>query len=281
MKGKKYLELTRINHGLILAFAILTGQVIALKSLPDATTFIVSALCGIFIQTGSFVIGDFWDMQTDIANRRMDRPLARGVIRPKTAVDIALISFLIGFILAYTLNSVAFYITVLFAILGVGYAYYLKNVALVGNIVIAASMAVPFVFGAYAAAQTAPLAVWVIALITLLAGTGRELIKGVQDLEGDKKTGRKTFAVLTGKHNTLFFAKAFIFLSIITSAVPFFYITEYYMDPLFLALMVINAFIWTKAIWESDKKKDLEKTRMETLYGMFVGTLAFLLGAVF
>ncbi|NYZ79651.1 UbiA family prenyltransferase, partial [Candidatus Micrarchaeota archaeon] len=265
-KAKHILELTRIDHGLIVAFAILAGEIIALKALPDATTFAISALCGIFIQAGSFAIGDFFDVKTDVANRRLDRPLARGDIKPKTAVDISLLCFLIGFILAYTLNVQAFYIAVIFAILGAAYGYYLKNVALVGNIVTATSMAIPFVFGAYVVSSSAPLAVWIIALIAFLGGTGRELIKGVQDYDGDKATGRNTFAIAAGKQNALFSAKALIFLAVLASAVPLFYINEYYMDPIFLALMIINAVVWVKAASESSKMKDLEKTRRETLY---------------
>ena len=67
----------------------------------------------------------------------------------------------------------------------------MKKVKLVGNFYIAYVMAIPFIFGGVSVLQTNtyffqinPI-IYVIALIAFLTGSGREIMKDVQDFEGD------------------------------------------------------------------------------------------------
>ena len=275
---KKYLELTRINHGIITAIAIVAGQILTIKALPSAETLILSALCGILIQAGSFTIGDYWDRETDVKNRRFDRPLARGDVAPLTAMILSVIFFFAGLYAGFLINEKALNIALIFTLVGVAYAYWLKKVALWGNAATASAMAIPFIFGAYTVSSAVPQAVWIIAIVAFFAGMGRELIKGIQDYDGDKATGRRTFAIAAGKHNAETFGRAFIILAVMTSMLPFFFIKGYMNDYVFLALILINDAMWLGAV---NKMKDLEAVRQVTLYGMLLGTAAFLIGAVF
>jgi geranylgeranylglycerol-phosphate geranylgeranyltransferase len=272
MNLEEFLELTRINHGIIAAIAILAGEIITLHDFPSLDIFIVSALAGAMIQAASFVIGDYWDIETDKKNKRYDRPLARGDVSPSTALILAIILFIGGMYAAYTINSMAFKIAILFSIVGLLYAYNFKKVALLGNIATAASMSVTFVFGAYVISDSVPMAVWIIALVAFFAGVGRELIKGIQDHDGDKATGRLTFAIVAGKHNAAFFGRAFILLAIITSFLPFLFIEGYKGNYTFLAILTVNALLWISAINSAKKEELLDHVRKSTMYGMLIGS---------
>ena len=280
MNLKQFMELTRINHGYLVAIAILVGEIITIGAFPDLIIFIKAVLTGVLIQTGSFTIGDYWDLATDKANKRFDRPLARGDVNPKMAVLIAGISFVLGLIIAATINTLSFYVAFLFLIIGIAYGYYLKKVALIGNFATAASMAVPFIFGAVAHDAQIPLALWILAALAFAAGTGRELIKGVQDYEGDKKTGRKTFAIAAGRKAAVWLGFILIIIAVLISFLPFLWIAEYMGDYLFLLLVIINGIIWIYSGINALELKNFEKIRKFTLIGQFTGVIAFLIGAI-
>jgi geranylgeranylglycerol-phosphate geranylgeranyltransferase len=275
---KKYLELTRINHGVITAVAIVAGQILTLRALPSTEIVLLSALCGILIQAASFTIGDYWDLETDKKNRRYDRPLARGDVQPMTAMLLSVILFFAGLYAGFLIGEKALEIALVFTAVGVAYAYWLKKVALWGNVATAASMAIPFVFGAYTVSTAVPQSVWIITIVAFFAGMGRELIKGIQDYDGDKATGRSTFAIAAGKNAAASFGKSFIALAVMASVLPFFFINGYMNDYVFLALILLNDAMWLGAV---NKMKDLAAVRQTTLYGMMLGTAAFLIGAVF
>ncbi|OYT65535.1 prenyltransferase, partial [ANME-1 cluster archaeon ex4572_4] len=112
-------------------------------------------LTAVFLQAGTFALNDFYDLESDIANQRRDRPLVRGELKKEEALLVACVAVVVGLFFASFLGWVLFLLASVLAVLGVLYDVKLKEVLAVSNIYIAFTMAVPFVFGGLIAEPTA------------------------------------------------------------------------------------------------------------------------------
>jgi geranylgeranylglycerol-phosphate geranylgeranyltransferase len=171
---------------------------------------------------GSFALNDYFDVKTDKANKRHDRPIASGEIAPQAALIAALLCYVVGIAAALPLPPLALYITLIFAALSIAYNFKLKELPLVGNKYIAASMAIPFLFGNLVVAPIIYPWILAIALVAFVAGLGREIIKSAEDMEGDvKHRGARTLPVVIGKKNALLLSAALYAALVPLSLLPF------------------------------------------------------------
>ncbi|MCX6771168.1 MAG: UbiA family prenyltransferase [Candidatus Micrarchaeota archaeon] len=201
-----YLRLFRIEHALLLAVAVLLGELLS-GALPALPLLLCSLAVPVFIEMGSFALNDCFDVKTDKANKRGDRPIASGEIKPSHALIAAASCYIIGIAAALPLPPAALCITIIFAFLSIAYNFKLKELLLVGNMYIAASMAIPFLFGNLVVAPALYPQIWAIALVAFVAGLGREIIKSAEDMEGDVlHRNARTLPVVIGKKNSLLFA---------------------------------------------------------------------------
>ncbi len=223
MDIKELFLLTRFEHALMLALAVLIGETIVLGAFPPINMILaLSLLVPIFSEMGSFSLNDYLDVETDTLNRRMDRPLVRGAITKGFALWFSVICLAASIILAFFININAFGIAVVFGALAVAYDWKLKDLPLVGNIYIGFTMAIPFIFGNFVySGVLLPIALALSAL-GFVAGLAREIIKSVQDMEGDLKArGSKTIPIVIGEVPSLALASALYLLFIPLSALPF------------------------------------------------------------
>ena len=229
-----YRRLFRIEHALLLAVAVLLGELLASSAqpaqlsglpvplLPALPLLICSLAVPVFIEMGSFALNDYLDVKSDKENQRSDRPIASGEIPPRAALLAAAACYILGIAAALPLPPAALYITLLFAILSIAYNFKLKELPLVGNLYIAASMAIPFLFGSLVVAPSILPQIWAIALVAFIVGLGREIIKSAEDVEGDVKHRRaRTLPVVIGRKNSLMLAAILYALAVPLSLSPF------------------------------------------------------------
>jgi geranylgeranylglycerol-phosphate geranylgeranyltransferase len=201
-----YIRLFRIEHALMLVFAVLFAEFLAAGAdgtqLPGMAIIILSLCVPLFIEMGSFALNDYFDVKTDKANRRLDRPIAAGEISPKAALVASAVAYAIGIAASLALPAPCIEIAVAFAALSILYDWKLKDLPLLGNAYIACSMAIPFLFGGLVVSETLHPALLAIAGVAAVAGLGREIIKSIEDVEGDVKHRKsKTLPAVIGKGN--------------------------------------------------------------------------------
>jgi len=279
MRLKAFFRLTRIEHSLFLALAVLVGEIVVTKDIQLWPT-IFGILSVFFIGMGSFALNDFMDYPTDKKNKRKDRPIVNGSISAWAAMATAKVSFPLGVLFALLINLNCFAIAIVFSVLAIGYSYILKKLLLLGNMFIAFSMAVPFVFGNYIVSGQINASIQVLASIAFLTGLGREIIKSIQDMAGDRKYGRWTLPIALGKTIPKYFAVFYILIAIAMSLIPFLLLPKFqnnwlYMGPVTVTDMVL---LWSACL--SLRLKELEKVRKLTLLALGIGLVGFLLGAL-
>ncbi len=291
-KIKAIWELMRLEHGVMIAIAILIGSLIALKGqgLPSFDKFILTFFTALFLEASTFALNDYCDLEIDKRNKREDRPLVRGDLSPKSALYLFFIFFPLGIICSYFVNLACFIIALITALLAILYDTKMKKIKLIGNFYIAYIMAIPFIFGGVAVIEGSTLqfeihpAIYVIALIAFLAGSGREIMKDVMDFQGDKEKGVKSFPKYIGSRKSNILAAFFYIIAIALSFLPFFMETFeiYYLNYYYLALVfVTDTMLLSASIHLIIKKKPhLKLYRKFTLIAIFIGLLAFLLPVI-
>lgn len=200
-----YLEILRPGNAVMAAIAVILMVFVGHNyNIP----VLVGAIL-VFIITGAGnAINDVFDYRIDAINKP-NRPIPSGRISLKIAkyyaLSLFLVSILISFLIGYLVNSIwPIIIVVCATILMYIYASTLKAMALIGNITVASLTGFCFIFaGTIIACDTN---YWFILLISVYLGLfatfmtlAREIVKDMEDIEGDKLDGAKTFPILYGK----------------------------------------------------------------------------------
>jgi geranylgeranylglycerol-phosphate geranylgeranyltransferase len=294
-KFKAIWELMRLEHGVMLFLAILIGSLISQKTLYDnlnlpLLNIVLTFFTALFLEASTFALNDYYDLEIDRINKRTDRPLVRGDISPKTALNIFYLLFPLGLICAYFVNMTCFIIALITALISVLYDIKMKKIKLIGNFYIAYIMAIPFVFGGATVLGNSTFslgtinpAIYVIALIAFLAGAGREIMKDVMDFEGDKLQGVKSFPRYIGIRASNGVASVFYLFAIALSFLPYFSASfgVYYKNiTYFILVFITDTMLLSTCLQLVFKKQpNMKFHRKYTLVAIFIGLLAFLVGA--
>jgi geranylgeranylglycerol-phosphate geranylgeranyltransferase len=294
-KLKAIWELMRLDHGVMLFLAILIGSLIAQKTLYDnlnlpILNIILTFFTALFLEASTFALNDYYDLEIDRINKRTDRPLVREDVSPKTALFIFYVLFPLGLLSSFFVNMTCFLIALITALISVLYDVKLKKIKLIGNFYIAYIMAIPFVFGGATvlgnntfSLETINPIIYVVALIAFLTGAGREIMKDVMDFEGDKSQGVKSFPRYIGLRFSNAVASLFYLVAIALSFFPYFSTDFgiYYKNiSYFILVFITDTMLLSTCLQLIFKKQpNMKFHRKYTLVAIFIGLLAFLVGA--
>ncbi len=172
------------------------------------------------MRRGGNTINDYFDYEIDRINRP-ERPLPRGAMSRKTALYYSLSLFAVGLALAYFINTADFVLAIVAYAAMVLYAWKLKPLPFVGNLVVASLTGATPLYGALAVNRIG-LAGY-LALCAFLVNVAREVIKDIEDVEGDiTKGGAKTLPILWGGRRKAAYIGGAVFavLTVVASFLP-------------------------------------------------------------
>ena len=238
--------------------------------------------CPFLVSAGAFALNDYFDVETDKLNKKKT-PIVTGEISKNNALFISIMLLVLGIIISLPLGIYAFIIAIIFAILSVLYNYKLKDVALIGNIIISMSMAIVFIFTEIAIVGTITNTSIFMGFTSLFSGLGREIYKTVQDMEGDVK-GRnsKTLPVLIGKQNSIHLGTISIILAITLAIYMYFEIIPMKENVAYLTIAGISILLFFKSIsLVYSKENKFKDIRNLTLQAMSIGLISFLISGIF
>ncbi|MEM4272665.1 MAG: UbiA family prenyltransferase [Candidatus Bilamarchaeaceae archaeon] len=283
LKLKEYYALVRFEHAVMLAIAVLIGVTVSFRgALPLDQTLLLALIVPIFSEMGSFALNDYLDLETDKINGKTERPLVRGAFPPWHALAIAAFSFAVSFAASYLLNAVCFIIAVAYNLFAILYDIKLKDLPLLGNVFIATTMAIPFLFGSYAYGIQPSLTIWIIAALGFIAGLAREIVKSVEDVEGDSKARKAmTLPIAIGKGPSLFLAAILFVLFIPLSIMP--YMVELrlsFVSGIFLGIADATILMVALYLLYIRNEKRFAVIRKYSLAGLFCGLLSLLLASL-
>lgn len=277
-------ELSRFPNDIFIGIAVLIGMILSIKTLPPPNLIFYGFFSGFLISASVMVANDIFDLEIDRINNP-NRPLPSGAISIKRAKILVVIYMGLGLLLSMLLTPLNFGIALIFWVLGILYNKYLKKRGLIGNMIVSASVAIPFIYGAVGVIGYANFLSIIFSMLAFLLNTGREIIKGIIDLEGDKEYNVKTLAVTLGAEKASFVASLFIGVSVLLSPLPALAhkVNTYYYLPLVAItdILFIYSVIECILIVRKGRYRELHRTKTLIFIGMGIGLLAFLFGAYF
>ncbi|MDP7444726.1 MAG: geranylgeranylglycerol-phosphate geranylgeranyltransferase [Candidatus Poseidoniia archaeon] len=269
--------LTRPVNSIMVGFAVIVGISVSAPNQLLSVPTLLGFLTGFLISSYSMVVNDWYDLEVDRINSP-DRPLASGRIHPKTAAVFAGIMLTIGLISSILIGLDTFIIASVFAAIAWIYNYQGKKQMLLGNMMVAASVAIPYIYGGATVGMIDDRLLWFLALTSFLAATGREIIKTIADVNGDAARQVKSIARVYGSRIAAY-AGAFFFLGAVASTVIPILVGE--VGIVFTVLILIPDILFIYAavriIMDYSKLKALQIKKI-ALIGMIIGMVIFIIG---
>jgi geranylgeranylglycerol-phosphate geranylgeranyltransferase len=283
-KIKALWDLTRLEHGFIYGLGVLIALAIARQGVPDPKIALAGVLGATLAEMGAFALNDYFDVEVDTKNNRLDRPIVRGDVSKNEALWLAIATSLFGIVAMYFTGSVgAVIVTIILVLFGALYNAKLKEYGIWGNLYISFTMAAPFLFGSLLFANGAHVLL-IIAAIAFLVGLGREIMKGIMDMEGDALRNVRTVARTWGPDRAKYTAMVLYGAGILLSPAPLFINDQkFHMSPLygisaFVSVVILAYVCYT--LFMSHDVSTIGRARKTTLASMAVALLGVLLTAL-
>jgi len=268
-----YLEILRPWNALMAVIAVILVAIIS----GNFTLDVLLACVVVFIVTGAGnSINDYFDHKIDAINKP-ERPIPSGRITLKTAGIYSISLFIIGIITAFTINLLLGIIALLSTLLMVYYAYDLKGRCIIGNLSISFLTGLCFVFGGVAAGEI--ITSIYLGFYAFLMTMAREIVKDMEDVEGDKEEGATTFPIIYGNKKASILAAFFMIISSLTSPILY-YLGIFNIVYLIILLIAIIVFLISAVSLLKDYSiLNTKKISKQIKIGMGVVFLAFALGS--
>jgi geranylgeranylglycerol-phosphate geranylgeranyltransferase len=276
---KKFKAIVRISRPInvsITFFSIIVGAAICINGYYFLSKIILAAVSGALISASGNIINDIFDLEIDKINRS-DRVLVKGELKKNEAIIIYLIFAYSGIFVSSYINYNALAISTAASILLFLYSYKLKQIVLIGNIIVAAMTGLAFIYGGTAVLNINPSIIP--ALFAFLINFIREVVKDMEDIEGDTKTGVKTFPYKFGFDASKKLIISFSVLLILFTLYPFI-LKIYDIEYLIVILVLVDPILiyFLKSLLKDDSRKNLNKLSFILKLNMVFGLIAIFLG---
>ncbi len=280
MNPRGALDLIRPVNCAMIGFAVIVGAFVSKPQTEATVQLALGFLTGFLICAYSMAVNDIYDLEVDRVNRP-ERPIPSGRVAASEARTLSWAFLATGMACAVlSLNLLAVVIAGAYAFLSWLYNSWAKKTGLAGNLIVASSLAIPFIYGgAIAGGSIGGSLLLMMALTAFFSGVGREVVKAMADVEGDAKRDVNSLARSRGLPFASRVGALFFLLAVFTSWVPLLtgLANEVYAygvvipDAIFLYLAV--------AIASRHDPASAYTVKKVALAGMTVGLLVFIGGA--
>ena len=275
-----FIRLVRPVNGLMMGLAVLVGASLALAE-PFSTTVAFKLLLGFItaftLSGASMAVNDYYDQEIDRINEP-SRPIPSGLVKPLESLACAGAFILIGLSASAFTNLLSLAVAVLSLAMSIMYATKGKRTGLPGNFLVSACVAVSFIYGSLVVDQSLSLKAMFFAALAFLANTGREVAKGIVDVEGDKAKGMRTVVVSRGEKVASYVASAFFFSAVLLSSFPpaFGLVTAWYIP--FVTVADLGFAASSVNLVHNPSRQNARRTKNLIMAWMLLGMVAFFVG---
>jgi geranylgeranylglycerol-phosphate geranylgeranyltransferase len=280
-KAVGYLRLIRPVNCLMMGIAVIVGAALASPHNLDISwlNLAYGFVTGFALTGASMAINDYYDREIDAVNEP-NRPIPSGLIKPREALAFAVILTAIGFAAACLTNIFCLVVAIIAWMVFTTYTTVGKRSGLPGNFLVSTCMAVPFIYGSAAIANSVELNVLVFASMAFLSNTGREVTKGIVDVKGDEMQHVKTLAVRYGQKNAAITATIFYLLAVLLSPIPWLLrLVSFWFIPL-VAVTDFGLVASSLLLLKDHSRENARKIKNIVLLWFIIGLLAFVAGAI-
>ncbi|MEE3315842.1 MAG: geranylgeranylglycerol-phosphate geranylgeranyltransferase [Candidatus Thermoplasmatota archaeon] len=221
-------------------FGVFLGAMLALGGLPSGDLATITVLQGTSVwafMCSWNALNDYLDLEIDKVNRP-NRPMPSGDITVDAAkkgiavmMAISIISIMGSMSIAMNLTggledwypALVIWIVALFLLINYessgGYSLRLKDKGLPGNMAISLSVGMVVLFGAAGVFEPFSERAWAMFFVGVMYNLAREIVKDIEDMEGDE--GRNTYSMRVGPQKARTVAWILLVLTLLSILLPF------------------------------------------------------------
>lgn len=242
----------------------------------DLTKLIIGSITGYTGSAAAMCINDYIDAKVDSINKPW-KPIPSGLVNRNKVLHMSILLLLITISINIFIDYKLVLIASIYGVLGYIYSFLRKYWW--SQFIVCLSTTAPLIYG-YVASNNPPEYLYFTILFATSMFTailGREVVKAIIDIEGDRKYGYYTVPIKYGLNYT----KKILYVNSITPLLIGIIagLTIEKLPIIYLTLISIAGVIYSYYLLKTTKSisnKDLlEKTRRNTLIAMFIGIIAF------
>ena len=196
--------------------SVILGGYIVSGSIHEPRLWLAAAIAA-GITGGGNAINDWFDLKVDSISKP-HRVLPSGQLNPSVAAILGCALIALSASASFMLGPPMAAVTVSLAGLALLYSWKLKRTFLIGNLLVSFLSAMTVAYGGLAVGAVKP--TLVPAMMVFFFMLSREILKTVEDLEGDSRVGLRTVAVVSGKMWTLRMFSILALMVVLLSPLP-------------------------------------------------------------
>ena len=276
-KVEGLLKIIRPLNCLVMSFAVLVGASLTGLDNLQWLNLLFGTITAFTLTGASMAVNDYYDYNIDKINEP-NRPIPSGKVSKKEALATTGILTIIGLIFAYTISLFCLLFATAAWIIMVTYTTIGKRAGFAGNLLVSACGAAPLLYGSLVAVNTITTNTLLFASMAFLSNTGREITKGIVDIEGDRRHKIKTLAVVFGSRKASLAAFTFFVFAVCLSPVPLVLgIVSIWFIPFVLVTDI--GLLWCSiSLLRSPNRENSRKIKKTVLFLFIFGLLAFVFG---
>jgi geranylgeranylglycerol-phosphate geranylgeranyltransferase len=278
-----YLKLMRPANCLLMGFAVVVGTVLTVSGHFTASWSLLQVVLGFItgftLTAASMTINDYYDREIDAVNEP-GRPIPSGAAKPKQALMFSAALSLIGFAAAILTNILCLVIAVSAWLILMVYVTVGKRTGLPGNFLVSVCVSIPFIYGSAVILSSVSLNVVFFVGMVFLSNTGREITKGIVDIQGDRSKGIRTLAVRFGEQRAGIAGALFYLLAVALSPVPW---ATNVVSVWYLPLVIVTdlGLVSSSALLlRNSSRENARKIKKTVLLWFMFGLLSFVTGSI-
>ncbi|MBK7230661.1 MAG: geranylgeranylglycerol-phosphate geranylgeranyltransferase [Ignavibacteriales bacterium] len=274
-KINAFIKITRPVNVVITFLVVVVAILISQENNIEFYKIIFPSIVVALVAAAGNIINDINDVETDKISHP-ERVLVLESLSKKEAIYFYNFLNILAIIIASRLSDILLLIVFGSIIILYFYSYSLKKFPLLGNVTVASLTGLTFIYGGFVTGN--PIAAIAPAVFAFLINLVREIVKDIQDIEGDSIIGYKTFPIKYGIQKSKFLILVITVSLILYTVYPF--ITKLYKIEYFLIVMlIVNPVLILSIKLLYDKEKNRFKIISNLLkVDMIFGLLAIYLG---
>ncbi len=274
-----FVGIIRPVNSVMMGVGILVGVIVAAGVTPSVPmTSLALAFAAGFSLTGSaMAINDYFDKEIDAVNEPT-RPIPSGEVKPGEAVAFSLALSAVGLAASYATGLATLGIAASSWVVMMAYSVWGKRTGFPGNLMVSTCISLPFIYGGVLAGDASVSLLF--GALAFLSNTGREVTKGIVDVEGDGVRGVRTIAVSHGAKAAAYLASSFYLVAAAASITPIVFglVSIWYVP--FVAVTDLGLIYGAASLLRDPSRETSRRVKNQVLYWMLFGLLAFAAGSI-
>jgi len=274
-------RIIRPVNSVMMGFAVLVGAAIGggVGLFGSAWDLAMAFLTGFMLSGSAMAINDYYDRDIDAINEP-GRPIPSGAVSPGEALAVSGVLSVAGLVAAWSTSLSNLVIAVFAWVAMMAYSTVGKKMGLPGNLIVSACISLPFIYGGVMFPEGKLESSLLFALIVFLANTGREVTKGIVDIEGDRALGIRTVAVSRGSSYAALVSVVCYVSAVAVSVVPAYleYVSAWYVP--FVAITDIGLVYLSISLIRHPSRENSRRVKNLVRHLMLSGLVGFLAGSL-